>query len=177
MTNPIDEATTKTAGALRAVKTRFRGLSGVFTTLAKQHGEVKHLLERAVRTNDPDKQREIWPKLRLEILSHERAELLEVYSALERYPDLAEIVLRHRRDARDLEVSIDVLDSAAYGSPAWSTAMRSLEGLVTEHARMEEEEFFPRAAEVLEKEETQALDEPFRQRKAAIMAELGAAAS
>ena len=50
MTNPIDEATTKTAGALRAVKSRFRGLTGVFTTLAKQHGEVKHLLERATRT-------------------------------------------------------------------------------------------------------------------------------
>ena len=175
MTNPIDEATTKTAGALRAVKTRFRGLSGVFTTLAQQHGEVKHLLERAVRATDPDKQREIWPKVRLEILSHERAELLEVYSALEQYPDLAEIVLRHRRDARDLEVSIDVLDTAAYGSTEWSTAMRTLAGLVNEHVRMEEEEFFPRAAEMLEKSEAQALDEPFQRRKASIMAELGAA--
>lgn len=173
MTNPIDEATTKTAGALRAVKSRFRGLTGVFTTLAKQHGEVKHLLELATRTNDADKQRQVWPKLRLEILSHERAELLEVYSALERYPDLAEVVARHRRDARDLEVSIDVLDTATYGSTEWATAMRTLSGLVTEHARMEEDEFFPRAAEVLEKSETQALDEPFQQRKAAIMAELG----
>ena len=175
MTNPIDEATTKTAGALRAVKSRFRGLTGVFTTLAKQHGEVKHLLERATRTEDPDKQREIWPKLRVEILSHERAELLEVYSALERYADLAEIVTRHRRDARDLEVSIDVLDTAPYGSAEWATAMRTLHGLVTEHARMEEEEFFPRVVEVLDKSETQALDEPFQQRKATIMAELGAA--
>lgn len=175
MTNPIDQATTKTVGALRAVKTRFRGLSGVFTTLAQQHGEVKHLLELAVRTSDPDKQRELWPKLRVELLSHERAEMLEVYSALERYPDLAEVVLKHRRDARDLEVSIDVLDTASYGSKEWATAMRTLQGLVTEHARMEEEEFFPRAAEVLEKEEAQALDDPFQQRKATIVAELGGA--
>ena len=173
MPNPIEEATAKTAGALRAVKSRFRGLSGVFTTLAQQHGEVKNLLERAVRTTDADKQRELWPKIRVELLSHERAELLEVYAALERYPDLAEIVARHRREARDLEVAIDVLDTASFGSTEWTTAMRTLSGLVGEHARVEETEFFPRAAEVLEKSEIQALDRPFQERKATIMAELG----
>ena len=175
MTNPIDEATAKTAGALRAVKSRFLGLTGVFTTLAKEHGEVKHLLERAKRTSDPQKQRELWPKLRVELLSHERAELLEVYPALERYPDLAAIVTRHRREARDLEAAIDVIDSASYGTAEWMTALDTLEELVSEHARVEEEEFFPRACEVLEKPDIQALDRPFLMRKATIMAELGAA--
>lgn len=175
MAHPIDEATAKTAGAARAVKSRFKGLVGVFTTLAKEHGEAKHLLKRAMNTSDTDKQRELWRTLRADLLSHERAELIEVYTALDRHAELAEIVARHRREARDLEVALDAVDTASYGTSDWTRALGTLEALVNEHARVEEEDFFPRASEVLDKQTIQGLDQRYQTRKAAILAELGAA--
>ena len=174
MAHPIDEATAKTAGAVRAVKSRFKGLVGVFTTLAKEHGEVKHLLKRAMNTSDTDKQRELWPMLRAELLSHERAELIEVYPAMDTHPELTAMVARHRKEARDFEIALDGVDTASYGTNDWTRALGTLEAIVTEHARVEEEDFFPRASAAMEKQVIEALARRYQTRKAAIMAELGA---
>lgn len=174
MAHPIDEVTAKTAGAARAVKSRFKGLVGVFTLLAKEHGEAKHLLKRAMSTSDAEHQRALWRKLRAELLSHERAELIEVYYVLDTHAELAEIVARHQKEAREFEVALDAVDTASYGTSDWTRAVGTLEALVTEHARVEEEEFFPRASDVLGKQAAEALEQPYRTRKAAVMAELGA---
>jgi hypothetical protein len=174
MAHPIDEATAKTAGAARGVKARFNGLVGVFTQLAKEHGEAKHLLQRAMNTSDAEKQRELWRKLRAELLSHERAELIEVYDVLDTHAELAQIVARHQKDAREFEVALEAVDSASYGTSDWNRAVGTLEALVSEHARVEEEDFFPRACDVLGKQAVQALEQPYQTRKAAVMAELGA---
>ena len=84
------------------------------------------------------------------------------------------MVARHRREARDLEVALDGVDTASYGTSDWTRAVGTLEALVSEHARVEDEDFFPRASDVLDKQAIQALDQRYLTRKAAIMAELGA---
>lgn len=78
MPNRMDSMISKGAGMVKAVKARLEGLVGVFKTLAEQHGEVAALLKRL--QHSPDKRSELWPEIRRELLSHERAELREVYA-------------------------------------------------------------------------------------------------
>ena len=77
MPNRMDHAIAKTKGTVKAVKARFEGLTGVFATLAKQHGEAGSLLHAVVA--DRSKREELWPQIRTALLSHERAEMRVIY--------------------------------------------------------------------------------------------------
>src|SRR5689334_13823575 len=83
MQNPIESAIAKVAGVTAAVDARFKGLRGVFTKLAEQHHQVDVLLQSAQATTDFVKRAQLWRQIRKELISHEQAELLEVYPLLE----------------------------------------------------------------------------------------------
>ena len=80
MAHRLDTMISKGAGKVKGVKARLEGLVGVFNTLAEQHTEMKVLLRRLQAA--PDRRSELWPEIRRELLSHERAEVREVFSML-----------------------------------------------------------------------------------------------
>jgi hypothetical protein len=53
--------------------------------------------------SDGGVRRELFPKIRSELLSHEKAELQEVYPAFKQYPDLESMVMVHDEAAEELE--------------------------------------------------------------------------
>ena len=82
MPNPIENIAAKAAGKVGAIEAMAKGLNGVFVTLAEQHHEACVLLSRAEGTKDAEKRRELWTEIKKQLVSHERAELAEVYPAL-----------------------------------------------------------------------------------------------
>lgn len=173
MPNPLERAAAKGAGATKAAAARVKGLYGVFNTLAKEHAEASVLLNRAEGASDAAKQRDLWRKLRAELLSHEQGELKEVYSTLAEHQMMQDVVSRHESQAQQLESAIASVDGAAYGTEAWKGAVKALHELVKAHVDEEETEFFPLATDVMDKKSAEAVDERFKQTKKSIMAKFG----
>jgi len=145
MPNTIEQLSVKAGGTLNAVKAGFNGLRGVFLHLAEEHGEVSAMMKHVSKSEDPQVRREYFVKIRAELLSHERAELAEVYPALAHYESTRELVLLHDREATQLESAIRAVDALDPANEAWGLAFDRLLALVAQHIEQEEKHFFPKA--------------------------------
>jgi hemerythrin-like domain-containing protein len=133
----------------------------VFTKLAEQHREAASLLSRADSTTDVAKRRDLWRELKKQLISHERAELSEIYPLLASYQATRDIVRRHATEAATLESTIMQLDAMNFDTPAWKPTLEKLIALVKRHVAEEESEFFPRAQETLGDDAAKELEETF----------------
>jgi hemerythrin superfamily protein len=158
----------KGKGLMKGMKARLDGVVGVYRTLTEQHGEVEALLQRVRR--DAAKRRDLWPKIRGELRSHERAETATVYPALREEEPTRSLAEQHDGDARELEQLIARLDAMEIDSDAWGTAFDELADTVASHAREEETVIFPLAQSVLGDERARQLDDHFLAAKRQIAA-------
>lgn len=156
MTSRMDTALSHGAGKIKAVKARLEGLTGVFKTLAEQHGEVASLLERVRAT--PEKRADLWPTIRRQLLAHERGEVRELYPVLRMDPATMAFANHHDDEARELEQMIGRLDVLPIMSEAWGTMFERLTETVLHHASEEEDQIFPAAQQVLGEARTEELD-------------------
>ena len=161
MPNAFEEVTAKGAGTMGAMVAGLKGLRGVFTRLADEHKQVSTLFVRTLASSDPEKRADLWGKIRKELLSHERAEMQEVYAAIDREQPLMDVVEKHNREAQQLESLILQLDTISFDSPEWEPALKQLQQTVQTHVREEENDFFPRAQEALGKNRTEALEQQY----------------
>jgi len=167
MANPIEQISVKVAGTAKAMKAGFEGLRGVFLHLAEEHGEVGALLKRVSKSDDAAIRRDHWSKIRSELLSHEQAEMAEVYPLLTSNEATREIVALHSQEAGQLKEAIAAVDAVDYASPAWGPAFERLITLVQQHVAEEENEFFPRAQEVIGEDQSKAVLERYEAAKQA----------
>jgi len=147
----------KTKGAVKGVKARMDGLTGVFATLAKQHGEAAALLDTLVA--NPEKRGALWPEIRRALLAHERSELQELYPVLRQIAETRALAEHHDIEANAMEGMIDRLDAMDIQSDAWTLELESLANTVKHHALEEEEqEIFPIAQQALGEVRAKELD-------------------
>jgi len=170
MPNRIDSMLSHGMGKVKAVKARLSGLVGVFKTLAEQHGEVTALLERA-KTSD-EKFTKLWPTNRRELLSHEKAEMREVYPVLRARDATRQLAEHHDAEAAKLEQLIANVDELAVASPARRELFQQLIDTVIEHAHEEETDIFPKAQEAIGKSQAEDLNAKFLGAKRQIAATL-----
>ena len=137
MPNRIEEAASKGMGKMKSVKATFKGLSGVFKTLAEQHEEVSALMKRAKASSDPDKRADLWGKIRLELISHERGELREVYPVLRESEETRDIAQHHDKEAKELETLIGQVEEADPHTKEWASKFDKLVEMVEHHASEE----------------------------------------
>ena len=147
MPNPLDSMISKGKGAIKSVEAHLEGLRGVFRTLAQQHGEVSALLKRV--EHDADKRRDLWPTIRVELLSHERAELRELFPVLRQHEATRALADHHDADAREMERMIARLEKLDIESEAWGTLFSELTDAVVAHAGEEEQVIFPVAQQAI----------------------------
>ena len=172
MPNPIENVMAKGAGKVAAVEARAKGLKGVFTKLAEQHREAATLLARADSTTDIDKRRDLWTEIKKQLVSHERAELAEIYPVLAGYDQTREIARLHDAEAQTLESTIMQLDAMTFETPAWKTTLEKLTALVKQHAEQEENDFFPRAQKTIGDEASRQLEDLFLKAQKRAMADI-----
>jgi hemerythrin superfamily protein len=174
MPNSAEKLASKAMGAMKTVKATAEGLTGVFKHLATEHGEVTALLLRVKSSSDVDVRRQLFPKIRSELLSHEKAELREVFPAFEKHTELAAMAKDHEKEAGDLEQLIEELHAMPFEDAAWAPKFAELADLVSDHAKEEEDDYFPVAQRVLGKEEADRLLERFERAKAKVKARVEA---
>jgi len=156
MTNRIDETIAKTKAVAKAVKVRVDGLTGIFSTLAKQHTEAGSLMG-AVQ-HDAAKRTDLWPKIRIALLTHERSEMRVLYPELRMHDQLRALANSHDAEAQELERMIHDLDGVEIASDTWGNLFGRLADTVARHAREEETEIFPKAQGLLGKDRAKDLD-------------------
>ena len=156
MPSRLDSMMSKGAGMMKGVKARLDGLHGVFKTLAEQHGEVSAMLRRL--QDRPEKKAELWPEIRRELISHERAEMREVYPVLRQHAQTRALAEHHDQEAADLERLIERLDVP---TADWSTLYDQLVDTVVHHANEEENEIFPKAQDAIGDRSTKDLEARF----------------
>ena len=164
--NRMDSMLSRGLGTFKAVKARLSGLVGIFKTLSEQHGEVTALLERA-KTSDA-RFTELWPEIRRELLSHERAEMRELYPILRLHARTVALADHHDAEASQLEHLITQIDGLAVGTVARRDLFHTLVDTVRHHAKKEETEIFGVAQEAIGKELALELDKSFRATKKSI---------
>lgn len=167
MANRLDHVVSKGVGKVKAAKARMSGLVGVFKVLAEEHGQVAALLERA-KTSD-DKLAQLWPQIRRELLSHEMAEIREIYPVVRTHAELREIADHHDREAAQLEELIAAIQEMAIGSPERHTAYNHLVDEVLRHAREEEHTIFPKVQQAIGKPTAEGLEAKFLVAKAQLL--------
>jgi Hemerythrin HHE cation binding domain len=170
MPNRTDSMISQTVGKAKAVKARMSGLVGVFQRLAEQHGEVASLLKRIKA--DGDKRTTLWPEVRIELLSHERGELNEVYPAIAVHPEGKPLVDQHAAEAAQLETMIERLDALASSTEAWGALFDKLVATVTAHASEEESQIFPAAQDLIGADRARDLEDIFLAAKERIASDL-----
>jgi hemerythrin superfamily protein len=169
MANPIEQMTTKAMGTVKAVAAGFKGLRGVFLHLAEEHGEVGALMKRVSKSSDAQVRREHFPHIRAELLSHEKGELAEVYSLLANFEQLRDVVLKHNDEAHSLEKAIADVDAQDFASEEWGSSFARLFALVQAHVEEEENDFFPKAQQVIDEDESKQVLERYEAAKKAVM--------
>lgn len=157
MANRMDSMMSKGAGVMKGVKARLDGLTGVFKTLAEQHGEVSAMLKRL--QSKPEKKAELWPEIRRELLSHERAEMREIYPVLRQHVQTRALAEHHDQEAAEMERLIERIDAATIDS--WQALIDELVDAVVHHANEEEASIFPKAQEAIGDEAAKQLEPRF----------------
>jgi Hemerythrin HHE cation binding domain len=147
MPTRMDSMISQGTGASKAVEGRPRGLVGVFNTLSEQHAEVSSLLRRVQA--DASKRAALWPKVRQELLSHEKGELREVYPVLSEHAETRALAMQHDGEASELSMLVERIDATEMSSEEWGMLFDQLIELVEQHVREEELNIFPRAQDVL----------------------------
>lgn len=164
----IENVAAKVLGKAKLLKGVAEGLSGIFTTLMEEHGQIAALLMRVRRSSDPRVWRELFPTIREELLAHERCELAVLYPVFRTYDVIAPLAEQHEREASELEALIESLHVMEVEDPSWQVTFQQLTAHVRKHVAEEENEYFP-TAHMAFGLESYALDLAYRAKKQMII--------
>lgn len=163
----------KLAGAARGLAKRLEGYKGIFRRLAEDHGEVSLLIQRVRHSpEDADARRELFPRIRRELVAHARAEEQEFYTPLRRFLETRAILDRSTDDHRRLEALLEQLAVADSSTPAWTESFAILARIVEDHVEEEEHRLFPLACDLVSDAEAVRMEERFRRTKDAVRHQL-----
>lgn len=165
MANAFEEIAALAVQEWNAKPVRKPHLTGVFRQLAAEHAEVTQLLARVKGADGPLERQSEWRLLRVALLSHERAELQEIYPAFAHYPCLDIMVREHADQAHVLHRLVAELSSVPADVPpmpmdssAWKTAFDRVEKEFSQHVAIEEGLYFPRGDHAMGTDRTTALE-------------------
>jgi Hemerythrin HHE cation binding domain len=143
MTHLTEQLASKAMGAIKAAKATLVGLTGVFKKLEQEHGEVSALLLRVKMSSDVGIRRELFPKIRAELLAHEKGELRHVYPMFRTHPATQHIAEHHDQEAMQLHDTLEQLARMDITSEGWKTTFDRMVEMVQHHVKEEETEYFP----------------------------------
>lgn len=167
-----DEILGHVAGAAKQVTSMLSGDRGILNTLQKEHGMVAAMFKR-IKTTDHDvdglnNRAELFHRIRIELMSHDEAEVATFYDALERRPEAREIMHHSRQEHHELRELLTTLSAMRVDDPAFLPTIERLEERVMHHVHEEEHEVFDLAKELLSTDDLKAIDERFHDLKGSI---------
>ncbi|HVV17247.1 MAG TPA: hemerythrin domain-containing protein [Polyangia bacterium] len=167
------DARAKGMGAIKEVKATLEGLTGLFRTLAKEHGEARVLLKGAAKSSNDLDWKRVFPNVRAQLLAHERGEMAVLYPKLLALEETRPLAEDHNREAKEMESLIEALNADGFGHPERQARVQRLLDLVDHHANEEESSYFRKAQDALGKDAAKQLEGAYLSKKDEILRDLG----
>ncbi len=161
----MTDMTTGLRGAAKQAGSVLKGRTGIYATLAKEHGEVASLLRKAIQEKSSKKRAALVDEIRIEVLSHSYAEEETLYEALDRFDETRPVAGHSRREHEEIEHALRAVFASAPDSPEQISALEDLERAIKHHVDEEEGELFDQAERILSKNEEKDLDKRFAELK------------
>jgi len=171
MPTNVEKVASKIMGTAKKAKGTLEGLSPVFKTLMEEHGQVSALLLRLKASSDLETRRRLWPTIRKELLSHEKAEVAVVYPMFKQDAETSQLAVEHDEEADQLSSQIGRLEELDLADPAWDPLFQQLVELVTHHVHEEESSIFPAGQRRLGRQ-LEGLEATYLEKKNSIIAQL-----
>ncbi len=131
----------------------------IYQMLKEDHKNVKSLLSETLENNDPSK----FPKIQKELESHILGEEKYLYPAIRKNETF--LVLEGYEEhelGKKLLYELDKLDK---NDEHWMPKIKVLQEIIELHINEEENEIFPKAKEILDKEQEKQIMEQIRREK------------
>ncbi len=157
----MPDLSTHLKGAAKQAASAVKGRTGIYSTLAKEHGEVSSLLKKALAAKSVERRAELLNEIRIEVLSHAYAEQETLYDALDRFEETQRKAGYSRGEHQEIESALRKALAAPAGTPEQVSAIEDLQGTIEHHVDEEENDLFVRAEKLLSKEEEKVLLERF----------------
>lgn len=138
---------------------------GIYATLNREHEEVLALLDQAIRATSLSKRSEYLEKVRVELLSHARAERATLYRALLEHPETEALARCHENEHEDIEQFLRRVLAASSEEEIRLDDLARLRALIAQHIDEEENQLFVRAGTVLADSDESRLDARFGELK------------
>lgn len=153
--------TSKTRGMARDISRAMEGDPGIFHRLAGEHEEV-HSLMRDLPRRDAEDRIELFRRINRLLLAHAHAEEGSFYPRLRNYPELRDLTAHCLAEHERIEELIRQLNTSDKDTQHWLDVFDQLRRAVEAHVEREEQELFPRARALLEREEADDIDDDYR---------------
>lgn len=152
----------KAMGKAKGVAKGLSGYPAIFRHLAAEHGEVSALMQRVAGSSEKsDVREELFPEIRKNLLAHAKAEEKEFYGPLRRSAETKELISQAIEEHRKVEEYLEKLASGNKATKTWMQIFERMMRAVEAHVDMEENEIFPKAFEVLSREQAQKIEERY----------------
>jgi hemerythrin superfamily protein len=156
----------KAMGKLKGARQALTGGAGIFERLATEHGEISTLIRRvAATTETSDVRRELFTRIRTDLLAHAHAEEKEVYSSFRSMPSLAGKMDHSADEHHRIEGYLTQLDAMPMTDGRWIGVFREMMMLVQKHVMEEELQIFPLAKKALSKGQSEELENRYLESK------------
>lgn len=150
-------------GVAKQAATILKGRAGIYATLAKDHGEVASLLKQAIDARS-EKREQLLEKIRVELLSHSRAEEETLYTALAEQTHASADTSRRFEEHETIEELLrEAMTASTRGTQ--TGALTALQVAIESHVVEEENELFPQAIDTLPSGHETRLNERFKELK------------
>lgn len=167
-----DETRATTVGAAKKPAAMAASYGAIFATLEREHATANALMTQLARTRADDvgqteRRRELFAKIRTELLTHASAEETTFYVRLKARPETSPLIDESIDEHQLMEDLLEELTRLGTDSLIFDSRFQELVASVQHHVDEEENRLFPRAKEVLTSEEIEDLDAAFRTQKEA----------
>lgn len=123
----------------------------IFEALRNDHETQRTLADQLVKTSgDSDGRRELYERLKRELVAHAAAEERHFYVPLMEHDDTQEKARHSVAEHHELDEFMEQLDEYDMSAPAWLQTARDMAERLTHHLDEEEQEVFQMAGKVLD---------------------------
>lgn len=139
----------------------------IFERLREDHDRHRRLLDILCKSSggDSEARKELWPKLRDDLMDHAKAEERAFYAPLLANKSSQNLSSHSIKEHEEMEVLIDEIDAMDFSHTHWLQKVKNLQHFVEHHEDEEEKEVFPVAGRVLTDQEKQDMVSAFNQAK------------
>ena len=122
----------------------------IFEALREDHDRQRALLKAVTDTEgDSEKRRDLFAKLKAELVAHAASEEKHFYAELMQFDNTLDAARHGVAEHKELDDRVEALENMDMSNPQWLKDFGELEHRVLHHLEEEEREFFQQAGKAL----------------------------